>query len=166
MRGVLPTMRAQKSGLIINLSSIGGLVASEGGAVYCASKFAIEGLTEGIKEEVSPFGIRVHLIEPGYFRTNLIGHLGSGGTFHSQRIDAYPDYNKGFASYDGKQPGDPDKGAQRIYELATLTGFAKDFGERLRLVIGSDAYNGSLEKLQSCKLNIEACKDVAGSTDF
>ena len=166
IRGVLPTMREQKSGVIINFSSIGGIVASEGGSVYCSSKFAIEALTEGLRDEVKQFGIRVHMIEPGYFRTNFVSTQGSGGTSLSRRIDAYRDYNEMFAGAHGNQPGNPEKGMQRLYELITLTGMAKGFEDRLRLVIGTDAYNDSLAKVKSLKENIEACEEIAHSTDF
>ena len=72
LRAVLPTLRTQRSGRIINLSSIGGFIGSAGWGVYCATKFAVEGFSEALAREVGPLGIDVVIVEPGYFRTDFL----------------------------------------------------------------------------------------------
>ncbi|MBP0650244.1 SDR family NAD(P)-dependent oxidoreductase, partial [Mycobacterium tuberculosis] len=71
-RAVLPAMRAAGKGHIFNITSIGGLRGGAGGGVYCASKHAVEGVSESIAEEVAPFGITLTLVEPGFFRTDFL----------------------------------------------------------------------------------------------
>ncbi|MEA4837507.1 MAG: oxidoreductase [Rhodospirillaceae bacterium] len=135
-REVLPQMRAQKSGHILNLTSIAGLVAFPGSGLYNASKFALEGFTEALHHEVKPFGIRVTLIEPGAFRT---GFAGSAAMKAKIRIADYApldaDMDAYYASQDGRQMGDPAKGAHVIIDMVE-SGTAP-----VRLMLGEDAYH-------------------------
>lgn len=134
-REVLPLMRARKSGHILNLTSIAGLVAFPGNGLYCASKFALEGFTEALHHEVKPLGIRVTLIEPGAFRT---GFASSAAMRAAGEIADYAALDAGvdeyFATQDGKQMGDPVKAAQVIIDMV-----GSDTAP-VRLMLGEDAY--------------------------
>jgi NAD(P)-dependent dehydrogenase (short-subunit alcohol dehydrogenase family) len=140
---VLPVMRAQGGGAIVQMSSVGGQVTAPGFGAYCATKFALEGLTETLAEEVAPFGIRCLIVEPGAFRTGLFA---SGGPVISHPMPEYAGTvgpTRDFvASNDGKQPGDPRKAAAAI---AT----ALDADETpLRLVLGADAIGNIRNRLE------------------
>ncbi|MFT3815930.1 MAG: oxidoreductase [Acidovorax sp.] len=134
-REALPQMRAQKSGHILNLTSIAGLVAFPGSGLYCASKFALEGFTEALHHEVKPFGIRVTLIEPGAFRTEFAS---SAAMKAEREIADYAPLTTGMEDYyttqNGQQMGDPAKGVQVIIDMVE-SGTAP-----VRLMLGEDAY--------------------------
>ena len=134
-REVLPQMRAQKSGHILNLTSIAGLVAFPGSGLYNASKFALEGFTEALHHEVKPFGIRVTLVEPGAFRT---GFAGSAAMKAERRIDDYAPLDAGmdeyYATQNGRQMGDPVKGMQVLIDMVDSD------TTPVRLMLGEDAY--------------------------
>jgi len=134
-RAVLPQMRAQKSGHILNLTSIAGLVAFPGNGLYNASKFALEGFTEALHHEVKPLGVRVTLIEPGAFRT---GFAGSAAMKAECRIADYAELDAGldeyFATQNGRQMGDPAKGVRVIIEMV------ESDSAPVRLMLGEDAY--------------------------
>jgi len=131
---VLPVMRAQGGGAIVQMSSVGGQVTAPGFGVYCATKFALEGLSETLADEVAPFGIRVLIVEPGAFRTGLFG---AGAPVESAAMPEYADTvgptREYVASNDGEQPGDPRKAAVAIRRALD----AKQ--TPLRLVLGADA---------------------------
>ncbi len=133
-RAVLPHMREQGSGAIVQMSSMGGRLSFPGVGGYSATKFALEGLTEALHDEVARFGIRTLVVEPGAFRT---GFNRSGALTHSEAIAAYDDaiqpVRDDLANGDGNQPGDPGKAAAAI--LAALDADAPP----RRLVLGSDA---------------------------
>ena len=133
-RSVLPTMRAQGSGHILQLTSIGGLAAFQGFAPYCASKFALEGWSEALAEEVRPLGIRVTIVEPGAFRTEFAGDKNMRP---AQRLDAYRPVIDPVEAYlygsDGKQPGDPARASAAMIEAV------ESDNPPLRLLLGSDA---------------------------
>ena len=130
---VLPSMRAQNNGAIVNISSMGGQMSFAGFGAYSASKFALEGLSEALAQEVAPFGIKVLIVEPGAFRTNLAG----AGMRHMPVLDAYRDVVGGTRdlahSMHQTQEGDPYKAAAAIAEAlaAPVT--------PLRLQLGRDA---------------------------
>lgn len=134
-REVLPQMRAQKSGHILNLTSIAGLVAFPGSGLYNASKFALEGFTEALHHEVKPFGVRVTLIEPGAFRT---GFAGSAAMKAERKIDDYAPLDAGmdeyYATQNGQQMGDPVKGMQVVIDMV------ESDTAPVRLMLGEDAY--------------------------
>ena len=133
MRAVLPVMRKQRAGHIINISSVAGVVGMKHCTAYGASKFAVEGLSLAVAEEVAPFGIQVTVVEPGFFRTDLLAP--SNVRWAGAHIDDYADQGSAgtMSSYDGKQPGDPAKLGEALVELAGMASPPKVF------VAGSDA---------------------------
>jgi short-subunit dehydrogenase len=133
-RAVLPVMRAQGSGHVLNLTSIGGLAAVGGFSAYCAAKFALEGWSEALRDEVAPLGLRVTVVEPGAFRTEFAG---SQNMRPEVRIDAYRPVIEPIESYlygsDGRQPGDPAKAAHAMIAVV------ESDDPPLRLLLGADA---------------------------
>lgn len=135
IRAVLPTMRSQRGGNILNISSIGGRVNIGGFALYGASKFALEGYSEALRDEVKPLGIHVTLIEPGAFRTEFAGDSNlrpeNSIADYSPVIDPIRQYLYGNS---GKQLGDPHKAAQIMIQVVESS------DPPLRLMLGADAY--------------------------
>lgn len=135
-RAVLPYMRKQRSGHIFNISSSAGIRGAAGASAYCATKFAVEGLSESLAQEVSDFGIRVTIVEPGPFRTQFF----SSGSIKSAAT-VIDDYQRGpvgalrdqSPKAHGQQPGDPVKLADALITLAQYD------APPLRLVAGTDA---------------------------
>jgi NAD(P)-dependent dehydrogenase (short-subunit alcohol dehydrogenase family) len=161
-RAVLPHMREAKSGHILNISSVFGLIAGAGWGVYCGTKFAVEGLSEALAQEVKPFGINVTIIEPGYFRTNFL----NGGSILTA-ANSIADYaeiaeTKRMHAQDipGNQPGDPQKAAEVMISTAELS------EPPLRLLLGSDAYQYANYKIKTLTDGIEANREITLSTDF
>ena len=113
-KAVLPHLRAQGSGTVVQISSMGGQVSAPGFGAYCAAKFALEGISEALAAEVAPFGVKVLIVEPGAFRTEF----GGGRMHRSRTIDAYAVSTGGtreaVENMDGTQPGDPAKAAAAI----------------------------------------------------
>ncbi|MGF1472699.1 MAG: oxidoreductase [Rubrobacteraceae bacterium] len=158
VRAVLPAMREQRSGAIVQFSSFGGQVAYPGFSAYCATKFALEGFSEALAPEVAPFGIKVLIVEPGAFRTGFSG----GALVQSREMPEYKETagqtREMITGIDGTQPGDPDKAARAI--IAAL-----DAEETpLRLPLGADAVDGIRGKLDSVSTELDAWEDLARST--
>ncbi|KAH8896233.1 NAD(P)-binding protein [Thozetella sp. PMI_491] len=169
-RAVLPSLRSQGSGLIMNLSSIGGLHGYPSNGIYCATKFAVEGITESLAAEIEPFGLKATIVEPGYFRTAFLANPASGANVAPSLV-AYKgtvahEARKAFELYNGKQPGNPKEGAARIWEYAAGEGLFKGKKQLLRLPLGSDT--GALMKQFSADLAETATyyEDIWNSTDF
>lgn len=160
-RAVLPYMRAAKSGHIFNLSTVFGLIAGGGWGLYCGTKFAVEGLSEALAQEVQPFGIHVTVIEPGYVRTNFLK-----GSLHLPKnpIEAYvaiqEEKRKHIEDVPGTQPGDPHKIAEVIVKMAAAD------QPPLRLLLGADALQFANYKMQMLQTGIDANKETTLSTDF
>ena len=110
-RAVLPVMRAQRSGLVVTISSVAGIVGQEFVSAYCASKFGVEGWMESLAPEVAPFGIRTMLVEPGFFRTELLTEESTN--YPEPSIDDYAEKTRqtvtAWKGMNGKQGGDPAK---------------------------------------------------------
>ncbi|MEM7736897.1 MAG: oxidoreductase [Deinococcota bacterium] len=144
MQAVLPSMRERKRGHIINMSSFGGVASFAGAGFYCASKFALEGLSEALAQEVAGMGIKVTLLEPGAFRTDWAGRsLKTSGD-----LDAYVESSRARKQWlknelDGAQPGDPRKAAHAIVDLADMD------APPLRAVMGDDAVAAVRAKLDA-----------------
>jgi len=119
-RAVLPIMRAQRSGLVVTISSTAGLVGQEFCSAYAAAKFAVEGWMESLTPEVEPFGIRTMLVEPGFFRTELLSPEST--RFAESSIDDYAERTKqtiaAWSAMNGKQGGDPAKLAHALIQVA------------------------------------------------
>jgi NAD(P)-dependent dehydrogenase (short-subunit alcohol dehydrogenase family) len=162
IRSVLPGMRRRRRGHIVNISSIAGLTCRAGYSFYGASKFALEGASEALAEEVAPLGIKVTLVEPGPFRTDFAGRsLQRAAT----RIDEYADTSganiDAIAQRNGSQLGDPARAAQAI--LAAVN------AERppLRLPLSTYAYDRARTKLASLAAELDAWEAVGGkATEF
>ncbi|WPV66242.1 oxidoreductase [Chitinophaga sp. LS1] len=161
-RAVLPHMRAAQSGHIFNMSSVFGLISGGGWGVYCGTKFAVEGITEALAQEVKPFGIHVTIAEPGYVRTNF---LSSGSIAHpAHPIAAYvaleEERRKHREDVPGTQVGDPEKVAAAIISLSQM------IEPPLRVLMGSDALQFANYKIQLLQEGIAANKAMTLSTDF
>jgi NAD(P)-dependent dehydrogenase (short-subunit alcohol dehydrogenase family) len=161
MRTVLPVMRQQGSGHIVNMSSTAGLVGFAGSSLYCGAKFALEGTSEALAKEVESFGIKVTLIEPGAFRTDFNGRSLAAA---EQSIDAYAPVSgaslQWFKEMDGKQPGNPRLAAQAIIQAVESP------RPPMRLALGTDAMSLIQEKLEWVKTDLDAWQQVAVSTDY
>lgn len=161
IRAVLPQMRAAHSGHIINISSILGLLSLPGWGLYCAAKFAVEGLSESLAAEVGDFGITVSIVEPGYFNTEFL----TDNSLHlaSEASDAYPGIREMIAAHKampGTQPGDPQKAAQALVSIA------RQGNGPLRQQLGSDSSGLAEGKADSLKAETLAGRDLAHSTDY
>lgn len=160
-RAVLPSMRERRSGRILNLSSVGGFGAWPGWGVYCATKFAVEGLSEALHAELLPLGIHVTVIEPGTFRTDFLDP--SSLRRAARAID---DYNSSGGSArqwadtaNHNQLGDPVKGAAAIVAVAMST------EPPLRVQLGSDSLERVEAKLGQVAAELAKWRTLAQSTD-
>lgn len=156
----LPVMRAQKSGHIINIASIGGLVGFPAVGFYNASKFAVDGLSESLSKEVAPLGIKVTIIAPSGFRTDWAGRSAKNS---KNVIDDYADTagrNKdAIRGYSGNQPGDPDKAAKAIVNVA------ESANPPLRLLLGAAAFRSAHAKLELLRQEFETWKETTIGAD-
>jgi NAD(P)-dependent dehydrogenase (short-subunit alcohol dehydrogenase family) len=156
-RAVLPVMRNQRSGLVISISSLAGLVGGAFGSAYAASKFALEGWMEGLAGEVEPYGIRTMIVEPGFFRTELL--TPESTTFGELSIDDYGDRTAetipAWQAMNGRQAGDPAKLARALVQLA-------DSDEApLRWVAGEDAVEGVEQKARLLLAQVDAHRELS-----
>jgi NAD(P)-dependent dehydrogenase (short-subunit alcohol dehydrogenase family) len=159
-RAVLPHMRERRSGAIVQMSSMGGQMSFAGFSAYSGTKFALEGMSEGLADEVREFGIKVLIVEPGAFRTGLF-EAGRAGASADSGVYAKVGDTRGFVSGgDGTQPGDPAKAAALI--LAAL-----ESGETpLRLPLGDDAVTAVLGHLDAVREDVVAWEKRARDTAF
>jgi NADP-dependent 3-hydroxy acid dehydrogenase YdfG len=160
-RAFLPYLRKQRSGHILNLSSIGGVVASPGMGFYNSTKFAVEGISEALAAELAPLGIHVTIIEPGPFRTDF---LGRSGVVAKTRIADYDgtagNMRKYFAENDGKQKGDPVRAVQAMMQVVESP------DPPLRLLLGESALQRLRAKLDNWRKEISAWEQVTVGADF
>jgi NAD(P)-dependent dehydrogenase (short-subunit alcohol dehydrogenase family) len=121
MRAVLPIMRRQRSGHIINISSVAGVVGQRAVAAYGASKFAVEGLSLAVAQEVEPFGIKVTVVEPGFFRTGLLDPRSvEWGSGHIEDYGPAGNVAAAWAAYHGQQPDDPAALGEALVQIADM----------------------------------------------
>lgn len=161
-RAVLPSMRQHRSGHIINLSSIGGYRSTSGWGIYSSTKFAVEGITEALHDELAPLGIHATVVEPGYFRTNFL----DGSSLQRTAIEI-PDYaetvgktRKIASERNYQQPGDPTKLAQAMLRLANAE------TPPLRLPLGTDTLRAIAEKNAYVEQETAQWRALAESTDY
>lgn len=161
-RAITPFMRAQKSGHIINISSIGGYASYPGWGVYGATKFAVEGLSEALNLELAPLGVHATVVEPGFFRTDFLDQSSLSKT--ATEIDDYAGTvgaMRAFAAAAShQQPGDPAKLAGAILALADSK------APPMRLPLGSDTVARIGEKNRRVETELREWVEVAHSTDF
>ncbi|HEY6033608.1 MAG TPA: SDR family NAD(P)-dependent oxidoreductase [Kofleriaceae bacterium] len=158
-RAAIPILRAQRSGHLIQISSIGGRVGAPGLSGYQAAKFAVEGFSEVLWHELKPLGVHVTIVEPGGFRTDWAG----ASMGHTQPIADYQpirDWRASIAKRAGYEPGDPDRAARAIVAVAALA------APPLRLPLGSDAYAYLRLAYESNLAELERTKELTVSTDF
>lgn len=161
-RAALPGMRARGDGWILNMSSVAGLRGTTGFGFYSATKFALEAVTEQLREEVAPFGIRVMAIEPGAFRTRAYAG------FADEPIDEpVPEYRAmleqvrtAMVEQDGAQPGDPRRGVR-----AVISAMAQDPPPR-RLVLGSSGFDVAVTALEDSLAEIRRHEKLSRGADF
>ncbi|HXS21929.1 MAG TPA: oxidoreductase [Steroidobacteraceae bacterium] len=160
-QSVLPAMRARGKGHIINVGSMAGMIGRAGGGYYSATKFALEGLSQALAREVEPLGIKVTVVEPGPFRTEFSGrslritrtpigaYAGTAGARRKQTVHSH-----------GKQPGDPERFARTIFQLAQLPAPPSN------VVLGTAALSIVQDSLSH--LSAELCRwsKYSGNTDF
>jgi len=161
-QAVLPQMRKQRSGHIINISSIGGSVGTAGRSAYSASKFALGGLSECLAKEVSPFGIKVTVIEPGQFRTDFFNKgktqiKESDNPDYKQLVD---ELNQQFTAVNGRQKGSPERAANAIIQLS------RSPAPPLRVPLGADAVSWTCDRLKLANGESETWKQWALDTAF
>jgi NAD(P)-dependent dehydrogenase (short-subunit alcohol dehydrogenase family) len=158
-RAVLPHMRRQGGGAIVQMSSVGGQTTAPGFGAYCATKFALEGFTETLRDEVAGFGIRTLIVEPGAFRTGLFR---PGAAYESAAMPEYAETVGPTRAYvrdnHGAQPGDPAKAARAI-----LTALEAD-EPPLRLVLGADAIGNIERRLGAVGEELEAWRSLGEAT--
>ena len=158
---VLPYMRKQKSGHILNIASIGGLRSFPAVGFYNATKYAVDGLSESLYKEVSPLGIKVTIIAPSGFRTDWAGRSAKNSAISIEDYAATAGKNKGdIRGYSGNQPGDPVKAAKAMI-LVTETE-----NPPLRLLLGKAALKGARIKLDELKHDFDTWADITEGADF
>jgi NAD(P)-dependent dehydrogenase (short-subunit alcohol dehydrogenase family) len=161
IKTVLPGMRARRSGTIINVSSIAGRRAMPGSAYYAASKFAIGGMSDGLRKEMAPLGIRVMVIEPGAFRTDFSGRsLQQSATRIADYDDTAGRRRKENDTSHGRQPGDPARAAKIIIDVVEGVDLPS------RLLLGPDAVKIARDELDFQMAELEAWRRFAVATDF
>jgi len=159
-KAVLPHLRAQGSGAIVQLSSMGGQLGVPGFGAYCAAKFALEGLSEALAAEVAPFGVRVLIVEPGAFRTEFGGQR----MHRSKVIEAYTvstgATRAAVDAMDGAQPGDPRKAAQAILRVLDSP------DPPLRLALGNDAVDGIAAHHERLRADLTGWEKLSRAMDL
>jgi NAD(P)-dependent dehydrogenase (short-subunit alcohol dehydrogenase family) len=158
-RAVLPVMRAQRSGVVVTMSSSAGLIGQEFTSAYAASKFALEGWMESLAPEVAPFGVHTMVVEPGFFRTDLL--TPESTSYAQPSIGDYAERTRrtiaGWNSMNGQQGGDPVKLARALIALATSE------QPPVRWVAGADAVAGVEQKAKDLLAQVDAHRDVSSS---
>ncbi|MCS0603081.1 SDR family NAD(P)-dependent oxidoreductase [Streptomyces sp. LP11] len=162
LRAVLPGMRARGGGWIVNMSSVAGLRGVPAFGYYSAAKFAVEGLTETLREEVAPFGIRVLAVEPGAFRTSA--YAGFAEEPVTETVDAYlplvESVRASMIEQDGRQPGDPRRGARAV--IAAM----EQADPPHRLVLGAAGHDAVTGHLGAVLAELAGQREVAYGADL
>ena len=160
LRAALPVLRKHRSGHVINISSIAGRTGFDGAAVYCATKYAIEGLGASLALELGKFGIHVTTVEPGFFRTDFLDQ--SSVRYGAKVIEDYAAHGTvagAYGAYHGKQLGDPVKLADVVLRLAAMDNPPRHF------LAGSDALAMAQAEVDARLSEIQGMADLSRSTD-
>ena len=160
-RAVLPVMRKQRGGHIFNLSSMAGVLGFASASIYCSTKFAIEGFSESLALEVAQFGIKITIVEPGFFRTDFLdkSSIRYGAKVVEDYVPFSTELKATFDSYSHKQAGDPAKLGQAMVQLANVE------NPPLRYAAGSDSAGRIGEKLRAMQSEIDQWRALSVSTD-
>ncbi len=163
IRQAMPQLRQQRAGHIMNFSSAAGISGNfPGWGIYCATKFAVEGLSESLSAEVAPFGIKVTIVEPGYFRTDFLS--ADSLRLAENQLDEYALVRESQAAHTqqikGNQPGDPRKAVAAVIEVAAAE------NPPLHLVLGQDSYDVATMKIKAMQADMAQWKDLTVSTGF
>lgn len=160
VRALLPHMRARKTGTVVQITSVGGVITAPGFGAYCAAKHALEAVSESLAAEVAPLGLRVLIVEPGAFRTRLFGSA-------FRTMPAMPEYEdtvgptrKYAATSDGAQGGDPEKAAKAVVDAVNAG------APGLRLPLGADAVKSIREKLARVSDDVNRTEKIAIATAY
>ncbi|MET0280216.1 MAG: oxidoreductase [Steroidobacteraceae bacterium] len=161
-RAVLPQMRAQRAGRVLNISSIGGYASAMGFGIYCATKFAVEAISESLHAELAPLGIHTTVIEPGYFRTSFLSDKSVAST--ATQLDDYAqtvgNVRRFAQGADGQQPGDPRKLAEAVMQLVASP------QPPLRLPLGADTVARIERKHHEVEAELARWRALSTSTGF
>lgn len=160
-QAILPQFRQQSHGHLVQISSVAGFRATQGFGVYNASKFALEGISEALAQEVAPFNVHVTIVEPGPFRTKFAGESINRA---KKKIPAYAktagEFEKAMEARNGKQDGDPAKAAEVIWQITNTD------NPPLRLPLGQTAYNALRQKMTQLENDLKAWEHIAVNTSF
>jgi NAD(P)-dependent dehydrogenase (short-subunit alcohol dehydrogenase family) len=158
-RAVLPVMRKQRAGHVVTISSTAGFAAYEGGTAYATSKFAVDGWMESLAPEIAPFGIHTTVVNPGFFRSELLTKEST--IYARESIEDYAERNRAqrefFAGMNGNQVGDPAKLAQALLTITELE------QPPLRFIAGADAIAAAEQKLAERQQQIDAFRELSTS---
>ncbi len=158
-RAVLPVMRKQRSGHVVTISSTAGFAGYEGGTAYATSKFAVDGWMESLAPEVAPFGIHTTIVNPGFFRTELL--TTESTSYARESIEDYAERNRArrefFAGMNGNQVGDPAKLARALLTIAD------EEQPPRRFIAGADAMAAAEQQVAQFQAEIDAFRDVSSS---
>jgi NAD(P)-dependent dehydrogenase (short-subunit alcohol dehydrogenase family) len=160
-KAVLPLMREQHSGHIVNVASIGGLVGFPAVGFYNATKFAVDGFSESLSKETKPLGIKVTVVAPSGFRTDWAGRSANQSPIVIEDYKATSELNKNaIRGYSGKQPGDPVRAAKAIVKAVEAE------NPPLRLLLGVAALKGARNKLEELKRDIDTWEETTTGADY
>ncbi len=160
-QAVLPFMRKQRSGHILNISSIGGLRSFPGIGFYNATKYAVDGFSEALSKETAPLGIKVTIIAPSGFRTDWAGRSAKDSTVKIDDYETTAGKNAGdIRGYSGNQPGDPVRAARAMIAVTESP------NPPLRLLLGAAALKGARAKLEELKTDFDTWEDTTNGADF
>ena len=160
LRAVLPVMRRQRSGHVMNVSSIAGVTGFNGSSVYCATKYAVEGLSASLALEVAKFGIKVTVVQPGFFRTEF---LDANSVRYGDKVigdyAAHGSIEETYRPYKGNQLGDPARLGEAVITLAAMA------EPPMQFLAGSDALGMATAALEARRSEMAALADLSRSTD-
>ncbi|KAK3628139.1 hypothetical protein LTR56_014268 [Elasticomyces elasticus] len=165
-KGAIPTFRERRSGTIVMISSASGFSGTPSQSMYSGSKFALEGVSESLADELAPFGIRVLIVEPGAFRTPFQSAVDKQVISEPYKDTVADKTAQRITAGHGRQAGDPVKAAQAVFEVVAGTGRGADLKDILRLPLGRDAVTRAHAKIDSFSSDVERCRELADWASF